>query len=57
MVCLNNFVIENYVIKCLNSCKDILTCGLAGHRHCIVSNGSHTFHLRVFNLFIDLFDF
>ena len=31
----------------------MVPCGLAGHRHCIVSNGSHTFHLRVLNLFIN----
>ena len=29
----------------------MVPCGLVGHRHCIVSNGSHTFHLRVLNLF------
>ena len=30
----------------------MVPCGLAGHRQCIVSNGSHTFHLCVLNLFI-----
>ena len=33
----------------------MVPCGLAGHRHCIVNNGSHTFHLRVSNIFIFLF--
>ena len=35
----------------------MVPCSLAGHRHCIVNNGSHTFHLHVFNLFIFVFKY
>ena len=35
----------------------MVSCGLAGHRHCIVSIGSHTFHLCMLNLFIIYFIF
>ena len=35
----------------------MVPCGLAGHMHCIVSNRSHTFHVRVLNLFINFFIF
>ena len=44
------YIIENNLIKCLNNCKDMVPCGLDGHRHC-VSVSSHTLHLRVVNRF------
>ena len=43
----NEYKIENNLIKCLNNCMDMVSCGLAGHRCCIVSNGSNSFHLCV----------
>ena len=50
------YKIENNLIKCINNGEDkMVPCGLAGHRHCIVSNRSHTFHVRVLNLFIIFF--
>ena len=51
------YKIENNLIKCLNNCKGMVSCGLAGHRRCIVSNGSHTFHLCVLNPLIISFEF
>ena len=32
----------------------MVPCGIAGHRHCIVSVSSRTIHLRVLTLFISL---
>ena len=30
----------------------MVSCGLTGHRRCIVSNASHTFYIRVLNIFV-----
>ena len=44
------YKIENILIKCLTNYNGILNgpCVLAGHRHCIGSNSSHTFHQRIY---------